>query len=89
MPENSYVELKTELQSLQDALDNESNPEMRKDIEAEISDVTMLINNEDYDLSIDDLFKCEQCNAIKDIEESVKEGHSLICEDCDGKVAAK
>ena len=34
------------------------------------------------DLADHDLFKCEVCNSIKNIEDSMKEEEGLVCEDC-------
>lgn len=77
----NYFELRSDLEELQDALDNETNDEMREEITQNIDDVKEQIEN--YDLSADDLFKCDSCKRIKDIEESIKtlDGR-LICDDC-------
>ena len=82
MSENSYLKLKDELEELQNAFDNETNPETAKEIEANISDVQKQLINGNYDLSIDDLFQCEQCASIQDIDDSVKVGQSYLCETC-------
>ena len=77
----NYFELQSNLEDLQDAFDNETNDSVANDIHQQITDIKELI--EDYDLCDDDLFKCEQCNCIKDIEESNSLGNGhLVCNDC-------
>lgn len=82
MSENSYLKLKRDLEELQDAFDNETNDQTASEIQKHIVEVSALLEKEDYDLSIDDLFKCSCCKSILDIEDSVQVGHALYCEDC-------
>ena len=34
------------------------------------------------DYSDNDLFKCEECGRVADIEDSIKVGAALLCEEC-------
>lgn len=77
----SFRQLQSDLIELQDALDNESNSETRADIQAHIAEVKQLLEN--YDLSADDLFECECCHNVYDIEDSIKnDDDELVCALC-------
>ncbi len=80
MSDKNYTELTHDLTELQDALDSENNPAMRTDIETQITEVKALIA--DYDLSDDDLFQCERCPKIDDIENSHRTDDGLVCDTC-------
>jgi len=86
MSTKNYTELCKELEQLQDELDGENNQEMRTEIEKHITDVRGLIAN--YDLGDDDLFQCQRCDGIFDIEDSVQpDGDELYCEQCANVIA--
>ena len=60
---------------------------MRSEIEVHIAEVKELLAN--YDLSDDDLFQCQRCDKVFDIEDSViYEGDELYCEPCFNVVSA-
>tara|TARA_B100000749_G_scaffold266208_1_gene242029 strand:+ start:1738 stop:1998 length:261 start_codon:yes stop_codon:yes gene_type:complete len=80
MSDKTYRELENELSELQDALDGETNPDTRLDIERHIDEVNTLIS--DYDISDDDLFECTNCSRIADIDDSHKTEDGLICDIC-------
>jgi hypothetical protein len=77
---NTYFELKEEIVELQDALDNETNEDTRLEITRHISAVKELMDN--YDLGDDDLFECERCRYVSDIDDSTKVEGGLICLPC-------
>lgn len=73
----NYDELQRDLEELLDARDNENNPEMLIHIDRNIDEVRELI--EDYDLSDDDLFRCDNCGTVDDIEDSAQIAGKLVC----------
>lgn len=77
MDNKSYRELERDLEELLDARDNENNPDMLLHIDRNIDEVRELIA--DYDLSDDDLFRCDDCGLIDDIEDSTRIDDKLVC----------
>jgi hypothetical protein len=77
----NYTELCSQLEQFQHALHGETNQERCSDIKAHIAEAKRLIEN--YDLSADDLFQCQGCDVILDIEESIQpHGDELYCAGC-------
>ena len=81
---SNYYELNKELLELKISLNEEINIHTQKNIEQKITKTETEV--ECYDLSCDDLFKCEECRTISDIENSVSKAKGLlICESCSNK----
>jgi hypothetical protein len=77
----NYTELCSQLEQFQHTLHGEKNQERRSGIEVQISEAKRLIEN--YDLSDDDLFQCQGCDVLLDIEESIQpHGDELYCSGC-------
>ncbi|MFQ3188921.1 MAG: hypothetical protein ACI936_000041 [Paraglaciecola sp.] len=78
MSDKNYFELTEEINGLQGALDNQTNEEIRLEITEHISKVKTFIVK--YDLGDDDLFKCQRCDGVFDIEDSIQiDGDELVC----------
>lgn len=77
---NSYFDLLGKLEALEASLDNETEPRVVEEIKSKISEVKNQID--EYDLSADDLFMCDCCGKISDIEDSTKKGDNYTCPRC-------
>ena len=80
MEYNTYDDLVTALARTNDDIDKTQ----------DVSKGTHLIDEkraivsamETYPLADDDLFRCERCQQVFDIEESIKDDHQLTCSLC-------
>lgn len=76
----TFFELQASLVELQESLGKQADSTMLDGIKKSIANVKALI--EEYDLSDDDLFACNHCCGVFDIEESITHDGGLICENC-------
>jgi hypothetical protein len=83
----NYHELNEKRDEIAAQIDAEQSPLMRKQLQKTLDKIESEISH--YDLSDDDLFKCQRCNVVFDIEDSVQfEGDELYCEPCHTVVAS-
>tara|TARA_Y100001936_G_C15802294_1_gene522161 strand:- start:282 stop:548 length:267 start_codon:yes stop_codon:yes gene_type:complete len=83
----NYHELNEKRDEIAIQIGAECNPLKRSQLQDSLRDVESKISQ--YDLSDDDLFKCQRCNVVLDIEDSVQfEDDELYCESCYAIVAS-
>lgn len=80
---SSYAELKEHLEDIWNIMALAECQANRDVVFAHAKKVKAIVDN--YDLSNDDLFKCESCQQIFDIEDSVKVKEQYICTNCANK----
>lgn len=76
---DSYDSLQVRLVQVESRL-AEAPPESQAWLEQEQQRLKALL--EDYPLADDDLFRCERCQQVFDIEDSHRVDHALICTGC-------
>ncbi|PSV00478.1 hypothetical protein [Photobacterium kishitanii] len=76
----TYRELLSKSEKLDLEFSETENEIEKKQIAETIALASVLIHG--YDLSDDDLFKCDHCHQVFDIEDSVKIDSKYVCEQC-------
>jgi hypothetical protein len=79
----SFHQIENKINKLNNLLREARNQESRELVLTHVKKAQLELDN--YDLSSDDLFKCEDCEEIFDIEDSIQAGGKkgkLICEIC-------
>lgn len=80
MEYSNYDDLVTALDRVDDDIESTEDTSKRALLVEERRAIT--VSMEAYPLADDDLFRCEQCSHVFDIEDSVKVGDQLICSFC-------
>lgn len=80
MEYNTYDDLATALARTNDAIEKTQDTSKRTHLIDEKRAIAAAM--EVYPLADDDLFRCERCQQVFDIEESIKDDHQFICSLC-------
>ena len=80
MEYNTYDDLVTALARTNDDIEKTQGASKRTHLIDEKRAIVSAM--EAYPLADDDLFRCERCQQVFDIEESIKDDHQLICSLC-------
>tara|TARA_B100000700_G_scaffold324364_1_gene430331 strand:+ start:5049 stop:5306 length:258 start_codon:yes stop_codon:yes gene_type:complete len=80
MEYNTYDDLVTALARTNDDIEKTQGASKRTHLIDEKRAIVAAM--EAYPLADDDLFRCERCQQVFDIEESIKDDHQLICSFC-------
>ena len=80
MEYNTYDDLVTALARTNDDIEKTQDVSKRTHLIDEKRAIVSAM--ETYPLADDDLFRCERCQQVFDIEESIKDDHQLTCSLC-------